>query len=606
MRVQFPSGFIWGAATAAYQIEGAVDEDGRGPSIWDTFSHQPGTTRNGDTGDVATDHYHRMPADVAVMADLGLRAYRFSIAWPRVMPSGAGAVNQAGLDFYSRLVDELLSRDIEPFATLYHWDLPQSLEDAGGWTNRETAARFGDYAGVVGAALGDRVRRFTTLNEPWCSAFLGYATGVHAPGRTDLVSSLRAAHHLNLAHGLGAAALRAAAPDAQVSVTLNLAQLRPASDSAADIDATRSADALANRIFLEPILNGRYPSRPDRGHRPISPTGRSSRRVTSSAIAARPDFLGVNFYTPELIAAAPPPHERPTGLNAHDPDAAGQPSMWPGSQSAWALPQDGPFTAMGWRIEPGAFTELLLRVARDYPGLPMVITENGAAFDDVVGADGTVHDTDRIDYIDAHLRALHDAIEAGADVRGYFAWSLMDNFEWAWGYEKRFGIVAVDYATMSRTPKDSARWYQSVIEHNGPPTAVGQPDYQAFESAPPPLGWMCRIRSSAVALAPAGAGATPVFAVANQSEPSGSATTVISRPYLSVRDGVIVPIVATGPEALVRVVIDPEYSDPPARLVTNNAPPVTLQPAAVAALPVAVAGRVPIAATPAAAAAGQP
>jgi beta-glucosidase len=464
-RIAFPPGFLWGAATAAYQIEGAAAEDGRGPSIWETFSHEPGRVHNGDTGDVAADHYHRMPADVALMADLGLQAYRFSISWSRVRPSGSGPVNQPGLDFYSRLVDELLAHDVAPVATLYHWDLPQPLQDLGGWANRDTAARFGEYAQLVGEALGDRVATFATLNEPWCSAFLGYASGVHAPGITDIATSLKAAHHLNLAHGLGSSALRSVIPaTGQISITLNLAQLRAASDSPGDIDARRSVDAVANRIFLEPILDGRYP--PDL----ITDTADVSdwsfvQAGDLAAINQRPDILGVNYYTPELIAA--PIAGRVLGQAAHTPNAAPEPSTWPGSNRAWSMPQDGPYTDMGWRIEPAGFTELLERVGHDYPGLPIMITENGAAFADPVAADGVVHDTDRIDYLDGHLRAMHDAIRAGVDVRGYFVWSLMDNFEWAWGYEKTFGIVHVDYSTLARTPKDSAQWYRAVIVANG-------------------------------------------------------------------------------------------------------------------------------------------
>jgi beta-glucosidase len=468
--VAFPPGFVWGAATAAYQIEGAVAEDGRGPSIWDTFSHQPGRVRNDDNGDAGADHYHRMPADVALMAELGLPAYRFSTSWSRVLPTGSGAVNHAGLDFYSRLVDELLTHGIEPVVTLYHWDLPQALEDDGGWSNRETAARFAEYAEVVGAALGDRVQTFATLNEPWCSAFLGYASGVHAPGRTDLVTSLRAAHHLNLAHGLATTALRGVvAAETKISVTLNLAQVRSASDSAEDVDAMRSVDAVANRIFLEPILAGRYPA--DLLSDTADVTDWSFVGADDlDLIHQRPDILGINYYSPALVAALRPGDAQTlTKRWVNDPQGADEPSIWPGSHRAYAIPQDGPHTAMGWRIEPASFTELLLRVGRDYPGVPLMITENGAAFPDVVTADGTVHDADRIAYLNGHLRAVNDAIVAGVDIRGYFVWSLMDNFEWAWGYTKRFGIVHVDYATMVRTPKASARWYRAVVDANGLP-----------------------------------------------------------------------------------------------------------------------------------------
>jgi beta-glucosidase len=468
--VTFPPGFIWGAATAAYQIEGAVAEDGRGPSIWDTFSHEPGRIRNDDNGDTGTDHYHRMAADVALMAELGLPAYRFSTSWSRVLPSGSGAINQAGIDFYSRLVDELLAHDIEPVVTLYHWDLPQALEDVGGWANRETAVRFAEYAQVIGRALGDRVGTFATLNEPWCSAFLGYASGVHAPGRTDLVTSLRAAHHLNLAHGLATTALRSIVPaGTKMSITLNLAQVRSVSAAPADIDAARSVDAVANRIFLEPIMSGRYPA--DLLTDTADITDWSFVEAGDlGLIHQRPDILGINYYSPALVAALQPGDlQRLTKRWVNDPQGADEPSIWPGSHRAYAIPQDGPYTSMGWRIDPGSLTELLLRVGRDYPGVPLMITENGAAFPDALGADGIVHDEDRIAYLNGHLRAVHDAIAAGVDVRGYFVWLLMDNFEWAWGYTKRFGIVHVDYVSMVRTPKESAAWYRSVIEANALP-----------------------------------------------------------------------------------------------------------------------------------------
>jgi beta-glucosidase len=466
--LSFPPGFVWGTATAAYQIEGAVHEDGRGPSIWDTFSHTPGRITDGGTGDVAVDHYHRMSEDIALMAELGLTGYRFSVAWPRIVPAGAGAVNQAGLDFYARLVDGLLEHGIVPMLTLYHWDLPQPLQDAGGWANRDTAARFAEYAHAVGRALGDRVPTITTLNEPWCSAFLGYGTGMHAPGISDNATALAAAHHLTLAHGLGTAALRDVLPaTGQVSLTLNLAQVHGASETDADREAVRHVDGLANRIFLDPVLRGTYPDDivADLGH------------ITDfsflhdgdlAAIAAPIDALGVNFYSPTLVTAATPAlrHERAAG-RINDPQAASGPSAFPGTDLAYALPQDGPHTAMGWPIVPDSLTELLLRVHRDHPGLPVVITENGAAFDDEVSADGAVHDDARIDYVRRHLGAVHAAIAQGVDVRGYFLWSLMDNFEWAWGYSKRFGIVHVDFATQQRRLKDSAIWYRGVVAANG-------------------------------------------------------------------------------------------------------------------------------------------
>lgn len=464
----FPAGFVWGTATASYQIEGAANEDGRRPSIWDTFSHTPGKVRNDDTGDVACDHYHRVPEDVAIMADLGLHAYRFSIAWPRIVPTGSGQVNRAGIDFYSRLVDELLSRGISPLATLYHWDLPQPLADAGGWTNRASAERFAEYAAIVGQALGDRVPTFTTLNEPWCSAYLGYASGVHAPGHTSNAEALSAVHHLNLAHGLGATALRSVLPaSGQVSVTLNLAQVRPASDSPADLDAVRHVDGISNRIFLEPMLRGQYPADVLDDLRHI--TDWSFIRDGDTELINVPiDVLGINYYSPARVAAATP--ELVAQLSArwvNDPHGTDGASAYPGTDLAVSVPQDGPYTAMHWRIEPGSLTELLLRVHRDYPDTPLMITENGAAFDDDVAADGAVHDADRIDYLHGHLGAVHDAISQGVDLRGYFLWSFMDNFEWAFGYSKRFGIVRVDYPSGERLVKDSARWYRDVIAAGG-------------------------------------------------------------------------------------------------------------------------------------------
>jgi beta-glucosidase len=466
--LRFPEGFVWGTATAAYQIEGAVAEDGRGPSIWDTFTHDPGRVVDGTDGDVACDHYHRMREDVASMAQLGLGSYRFSIAWPRIVPTGSGAVNPAGVDFYSRLVDALLERGIEPLATLYHWDLPQPLQDAGGWTNRDTAARFAEYAGVVGAALGDRVPTITTLNEPWCSAFLGYASGVHAPGITDIAAALAAVHHLNLAHGLGSAALRTALPTGgKVSLTLNLAVVRAATDSEADRDAARHVDGLSNRIFLDPVLRGRYPEDVLDDLRHLTDWS-FIRDGDTAAINAPIDLLGVNYYSPTRVAAATPELRAQTSKRwVNDPMSTDGPSPFPGTDLAFSVPQPGPYTAMHWRIEPDSLTELLMRMHRDHPDIPLMITENGAAFDDVVDADDAIHDADRIDYLRGHLTAVHEAIAQGVDVRGYYLWSFMDNFEWAWGLSKRFGIVHVDYPTGQRRVKDSAHWYRGVIAANG-------------------------------------------------------------------------------------------------------------------------------------------
>jgi beta-glucosidase len=467
VQLRFPEGFLWGTATASYQVEGAVDEDGRGPSIWDTFTHTPGRIVDGTTGDIACDHYHRYRDDVALMAELGLASYRFSIAWPRIVPAGSGPVNQAGLDFYRRLVDTLLERGISPLATLYHWDLPQPLQDAGGWTNRTTALRFAEYAEIVGTALGDRVPTFTTFNEPWCAAYLGYSSGVHAPGITDNAAALSAVHHLNLAHGLGAAALRSVLPvDGQVSVTLNLAVVRAASDSAADRDAARHVDGISNRIFLDPMLRGRYPDDVLADLRHITDWS-FIHDGDEAAIQAPLDRLGINYYSPTSVAAATPELRAQVSKRwVNDPQGTDGPSPYPGTDRAFSVPQPGPYTAMNWRIEPGSLTELLLRVHRDHPGIPLVITENGAAFADEPADDGQIHDEDRIAYLHDHLAAVHAAIGQGVDVRGYYAWSLMDNFEWAWGLSRRFGIVHVDYDTQERRLKDSARWYRQVIAAN--------------------------------------------------------------------------------------------------------------------------------------------
>ncbi|WP_410539595.1 GH1 family beta-glucosidase [Streptomyces sp. KL2] len=464
----FPPGFLWGTATAAYQIEGAAAEGGRTPSIWDTFSHTPGRTRNGDTGDVACDHYHRWREDLAIMADLGVGAYRFSVSWPRVQPGGSGPASREGLDFYSRLVDGLLAKGIQPVVTLYHWDLPQELEDAGGWPERATAERFAEYASLVAGALGDRVERWTTLNEPWCSAFLGYGSGVHAPGRTDQADALRAAHHLNLAHGLGTQALRAALPaGAQTSVTLNLHHVRPLTDGPADLDAARRIDGVANRVFTGPMLRGEYPDDVLRDTAHL--TDWSFVEDGDLADIHQPlDFLGVNYYSPTLVSAASGP-----GTHNADGHGASDHSPWPGGDDVAFHRTPGETTAMGWTIDPSGMYDLLLRVRDDFPGVPVVITENGAAFDDYVDPEGRVLDPQRISYLHGHLAAVHRAIEAGADVRGYFLWSLLDNFEWGYGYSKRFGAVYVDYATGRRIPKESARWYAKVVRDGALPPEPG-------------------------------------------------------------------------------------------------------------------------------------
>ncbi|MFI2369259.1 GH1 family beta-glucosidase [Streptomyces sp. NPDC018833] len=450
--LRFPAGFRWGTATAAYQIEGAAAEDGRTPSIWDTFSRVPGKVRNGDTGEIAADHYHRMSEDIALMRRLGVTDYRFSVAWPRVQPTGRGPAVQKGLDFYRRLVDELLASGIRPVATLYHWDLPQELEDAGGWPQRETAQRFAEYAEIMAGALGDRVATWTTLNEPWCAAFLGYGNGVHAPGRTSPLASLRAAHHFNLAHGWAAQVLRSHLPSrSEVSLTLNLHAVRPLSESAADLDAARRIDAVGNRIFLDPVFHGRLPEDLIRDTAPVTDWSFVADGDLEAA-SAPIDSLGINYYSPTVVAAG----------------SSDAPSPWAGAEEhVRFLPAPGPRTAMDWPVDADGLYELLTRLRDDLPGVPLVITENGAAYDDYADPAGEVKDPERVAYLRAHLAAVHRAIEDGADVRGYFLWSLLDNFEWAYGYSKRFGIVHVDFATQRRTFKGSAHWYADVIARGG-------------------------------------------------------------------------------------------------------------------------------------------
>ena len=455
--LEFAPDFLIGSATASYQIEGAVHEDGRGPSIWDTFSHTPGRIVDGDTGDVADDHYHRLESDLDLMASLGLEAYRFSIAWPRIQPLGSGEPNAAGLDFYSRLVDGLLARGIRPIATLYHWDLPQALEDEGGWTNRETAYRFAEYARVVGAALGDRVATWTTLNEPWCSAYLGYGSGAHAPGRTEPLAALQAVHHLNLAHGLATRALRAVVSnDPEFSVTLNFHVLR--GDDASSPEAVRRIDALANRAFTGPLLRGEYPA--DLLADTAAITDWSFVHDGDLDTIRQPiDFLGVNYYSTATVRMwdGTAPRQNADGHK----DVGGSP--WPGSTDVEFLVQAGPYTAMGWNIAPDGLEGLLVSLHEQFPGTPLVITENGAAFDDEV-VDGAVHDAERVDYLQRHFTAAHRAIARGVDLRGYLVWSLLDNFEWGYGFSKRFGIVHVDYDTQQRTVKDSGAWVAELID----------------------------------------------------------------------------------------------------------------------------------------------
>ena len=449
--LRFPDGFLWGAATSSYQIEGAVHQDDRGPSIWDTQCHQTDLVSDGHSGDVAADHYNRMPQDVELMAELGLQAYRFSVAWPRIQPSGSGPANQRGLDFYSRLVDALLAKDIVPALTLYHWDLPQVLEDAGGWPARDTAYRFAEYAAIVFEALHDRVDIWATHNEPWCSSLLGYADPSHAPGHTDPVEATRAIHTINLSHGLAVEAMRAIDPGPRQGVVINLMPMHVVGDDpdGAAADGVRRYDALRNRVWMGPMLQGRYPADALADLEAFG--GLPVVAGDLERIAQPLDWLGVNYYNDDHVRAQPGGRWRAT----------------PGMRDAVPFTPEGEHTDMGWPVTPDGLRALLVDLSVTYPNLPPIyITENGCAYDDPV-VDGRCHDPRRISYLDRHLRAVHAAIEAGVDVRGYFQWSLMDNFEWSHGYHKRFGLVHIDFDTLVRTPRDSAFWYRDVIARNG-------------------------------------------------------------------------------------------------------------------------------------------
>jgi beta-glucosidase len=429
---RFPADFTWGAATSAFQVEGATHADGRGESIWDRFCRVPGKVLNGDTGDVACDSYHRFQEDVDLVADLGLGAYRFSIAWPRILPAGRGQVNAAGLDYYDRLVDALLARGVQPFPTLYHWDLPQVLEDEGGWTNRATAEAFADYAGIVAARLGDRVRSFATLNEPWVASDLGYRVGIHAPGRQDAGAALAAAHHLLVAHALGMQAIRAAAPATSVGIVLNLSPQQPASTHPLDLEAAAEAHAWLNRWYLDPLTGRGYPPAPGWAANQKRP------RILDGdmeLIAAPLDFLGLNYYGPNQVRSPrlPPLETIADGVER---------------------------TALGWLVEPDGLTEILEFMVSRTGALPLYITENGAAYAD--DPTDPTRDPARVSYLRRHLVAALRAIERGVPLRGYFAWSLLDNFEWALGYSARFGIVHVDFRTQERRIRDSGRYLADV------------------------------------------------------------------------------------------------------------------------------------------------
>lgn len=466
-----PRTFILGAATAAYQIEGGAKEGGRGPSIWDVFSHTPGKTQDGATGDVAADHFHRTEIDLDLMSSLNLDAYRFSISWPRVMPEGEGAVNQKGLDFYSRLIDGLLSRGIQPIATLNHWDLPQALEDAyGGWRGRQTAFAFEKYAEIVGTALGDRVAIWSTHNEPWNNSFSGYGSGAFAPGGTSHADALKAAHHLNLSHGLATKALRRTVtrPDAQISVALNI--FRVQAHTPEDADAARRFDAVANRVFTGPMLRGEYSTDLIDDMTPF--TDWSFVLPGDLEICHQPlDLLGVNYY--EVMHV----REDPTYTSGAEKPGG---TAFPGSERIeFVRRPELERTGMDWGIEPAGLEEHLVALSEEFPELPIMVMENGAAFaDTVIGTDGTraVFDLDRTRYLEQHVEATHRALERGANVVGYLVWSLLDNFEWAAGYGPRFGIIHVDYETLQRTPKLSSRWFAVLCSTRAIPHLRARPD----------------------------------------------------------------------------------------------------------------------------------
>jgi beta-glucosidase len=460
MGAPFPPGFLWGSATAAAQIEGAAHEDGKEDSIWDAFARVPGAIAGGDTPEVAVDHYHRMPQDVALMKQLGLGAYRFSTSWARVKP-GDREINRKGLDFYSRLVDELLEAGIVPWLTLYHWDLPQAVQETGGWANRDTAYRFREYATAVHGALGDRVTHWTTFNEPLCSSLIAYASGEHAPGLHDPRAALAAVHHQHLAHGLAVEALSDLRAG-MLGITLNLTNAVPnAPADPVDVEAARRVDALANRMYLEPILLSRYPTdllEDVRDYGLAELVHEGDLELIGSPI----DFLGVNYYHDDNVSGHPLPAGSRPNLT---PTTRQKSSPFVGSEYVTFPPRDLPRTAMDWEVNPDGLRALLVRLGRQYPALPpLYVTENGGAYNgDTVDEDGHVHDPDRTAYILQHIQAVADAVADGADVRGYFLWSFLDNFEWAWGYHKRFGIVYVDYETQVRTVKDSGLAYSRFI-----------------------------------------------------------------------------------------------------------------------------------------------
>ncbi len=451
-KIIFPDNFIWGAATASYQIEGAWDKYGKGESSWDRFTHTPSKIKNNDTADVANDHYRLWKKDIGLMKKIGLQAYRFSISWPRILPAGRGKINQKGLDFYSKLVDGLLEADIKPFATLYHWDLPQKLEDEGGWTVRSTADAFAEYADAISRTLGDRVKNWVTHNEPACSAWLGYEIGVHAPGTVDPTHALavRAAHHLLLSHGLAVPVIRHNSPNAEVGITLNSNWNVAASNSAMDLDALRRGEGKWVRWFADPVYGRGYPADIVEDFKQLGafPNGMDFVQDGDLKIIAVPtDFLGVNFYNRGVVRVNDPKNE---------------------PQTVFPLPKTPEnWTEMDWEIHPDGLLNVLARYYFDYQPLKLYVTENGASYPTPPNEKGDIPDIHRMNYLRTHFAAMHRAIQAGVPLAGYFVWSLMDNFEWSFGFSQRFGIIWVDYETQKRTLKDSAKWYKGVIKKNG-------------------------------------------------------------------------------------------------------------------------------------------
>ncbi|MEO6714729.1 MAG: GH1 family beta-glucosidase [Mycobacteriales bacterium] len=443
-----PAGFVWGAATAAYQIEGGKELDGRTPSIWDTYSHTPGMVANGDTGDDACDSYRRWPEDLELLKRLGVDAYRFSTAWPRVVPDASGQANPLAIAHYSRMVDDLLEAGITPLITLYHWDLPQYVQDAGGWPSRDTADKFADYAGIMARALGDRVTDWVTVNEPLCVAWIGHLDGRMAPGDTDIAIAVPASYHVLLGHGLAMAALRAeSSQPASVGIVLNLSPIEPATDSPADAAATAIKDGHINRWFLDPVFGRGFPADVVKHHGVELPMQDGDLDIMSAPM----DFLGINYYFREVVAADP-----------SDPVLGARQVPVPGART----------TAMGWEVHPDGLEQILVRVAREYQPPVIYVTESGCAVDDTVEADGSINDADRTEYLESHLAACARAVEQGVPLKGYYAWSLLDNFEWAYGYEKRFGLVRVDYDTYERTIKASGRRYADIITEHRAATAA--------------------------------------------------------------------------------------------------------------------------------------